>query len=55
VAVGLPAAVRFRPVLASWVTSGKNRLTTLSGTTTLRGSVKSDALLVLFGEDEEPP
>src|SRR5262252_3887028 len=47
VAVGLPTAVVLWPVLPSWVMSGKNLLTTLSGTTTLRGSVEPD--------DEESP
>jgi len=42
VALGLPVAVEFRPVLVSRVISGKNRLTPLSGTMTLRGSVMPD-------------
>jgi hypothetical protein len=43
VALVLATAVKLRPVLASPVTSGKKRLTVLTGTTTLRGSTVSDA------------
>src|SRR6266513_2305231 len=43
VALALATAVKLRPVLASRVTSGQTRLTVLIGTTTLRGSMESDA------------
>jgi hypothetical protein len=42
VALGLPVAVAFPPVLASLMISGKSRVTSLSGTMTLRGSVPLD-------------
>src|SRR5437588_8882633 len=45
VALGLPTAVEFEPVLASWVTV-KKRLTTLMGTTTSRGSTEPGVLVV---------
>jgi hypothetical protein len=45
VALGLPTTVKFWPVLASRVT-GKKRLTTLIGTTTLRGSTEPGVLVV---------
>src|SRR5207248_11086080 len=43
VALALATAVKLRPVLASRVTSGQTGLTVLIGTTTLRGSMESDA------------
>src|SRR3954451_8904876 len=43
VALGLATAVKLRPVLTSLVTSGKKRLTVPMATTTLRGSMESDA------------
>src|SRR4030095_10811032 len=46
VALGLPTAVKFWPVLASWVTSGKKRLTKVNGMTALRVSTESDVSVV---------
>src|SRR5437660_5862294 len=45
VALALPTAVKFWPVVASRVISGKKRLTTLSGTTTERESKEPEALV----------
>jgi hypothetical protein len=42
----LPTAVKFWPVLASRETWEKKRLTTLIGTTTLRGSTEPGVLVV---------
>src|SRR3954465_5774989 len=53
VALGLATAVKFRPVLASRVTSGKKRLTVVIGTTTLRGSTKSDRCSEWLAGDAE--
>src|SRR5215208_4574893 len=44
VALGLPTAVKFEPLLASRLTSEKTRLTTLIGTSTLRGSTEPGVL-----------
>src|SRR6478752_7138712 len=54
VALALATAVKLRPVLASRVTSGKKRLTVLIGTTTLRGSVESDAFEEVAGDGDCP-
>src|SRR6185436_6353215 len=54
VALALATAVKLRPVLASRVTSGKKRLTVLIGTTTLRGSVESDAFAEVAGDGDCP-
>ena len=55
VALGLPTAVKFWPVLVSWAISEKELLTTLSGTTTLRGSTKSDVLVLPVVGDRDCP
>src|SRR6267378_3446795 len=54
VAVGLPTAVKFWPVLASRVTE-KKRSTTLIGTTTLRGSTEPGVLVVPLPGDVDCP
>src|SRR4029450_4840232 len=55
VALGFPTPVKFWPVLASRVTSAKKRSTTLSGTTTLRGSTEADAFTEPLAGDEDCP
>ena len=50
VALGLPTAVKFEPVLASRVTE-KNRLTTLIGMTTSRGSTEPGVVPLPGGAD----
>src|SRR6476646_2182148 len=55
VALALATAVELRPVLASRVTSGKKRLTVLIGTTTLRGSMESDAFAEPAAGDGDCP
>src|SRR3954470_8457797 len=55
VALGLATAVKLRPVLASRVTSGKKRLTVLIGTTTLRGSTKTDRCSEWLAGDADCP
>ena len=55
VALALATAVKLRPVLASRVTSGKKRLTVLIGTTTLRGSMESDAFAEPLAGDGDCP
>jgi hypothetical protein len=50
-AIGLPTLVSFGPVLASLVTSGKNFVTTLTGTTVLRGSNAADAAVAAVVDD----
>jgi hypothetical protein len=55
VAFGFLTAVKFLPVLASRVTSGKKRLTTLMGTMTSRGSSESDALVVPLPDESVCP
>ena len=55
VALVSETAVKLRPVLASPVTSGKKRLTVLIGTTTLRGSMESDAVAEPFAGDGDCP
>jgi hypothetical protein len=49
----LPTLVSFSPVLASLVTSGKYWVTTLTGTTVLRGSNAADVAVVV--DDESSP
>jgi hypothetical protein len=46
----LPTLVSFSPVLASLVTSGKYWVTTLTGTTVLRGSNAADVAVVVDDE-----
>ena len=53
-AIGLPTLVSFGPVLASLVTSGKCWVTTLTGTTVLRGSNAADADAVLVDGGSSP-
>src|SRR6478672_3882755 len=55
VALTLETAVKFRPVLASRVTSGKKRLTAFIGTTTLRGRTESDAFAEPLAGDGDCP
>ena len=55
VALALATAVKLCPVLTSRVTSGKKRLTVLIGTTTLRGSMESDAFAELLAGDGDCP
>src|SRR6267143_67939 len=54
VALGLPTAVKFEPVLASRVTE-KKRLTTLIGTTTLRWSTEPGVLVVPLPSGKDCP
>lgn len=53
-AIGLPTLVSFGPALASLVTSGKCWVTTLTGTTVLRGSNAADADAVLVDGGSSP-
>src|SRR5262245_11418958 len=55
VALDWPTAVKFPPVATSRVILRKKRLTTLSGTTALRGSKDSQAFAALLAGDEDCP
>ena len=55
VALVSETAVKLRPVFVSSLTSGKKRVTVLTGTTTLRGSMESDAFAELLAGDGDCP